>query len=476
MQSPSSSSFAFPSLLLKKELLERRKAVENLQGFTRFTKAGFRDAEFHRKIYEPLDRVVRGELKRVMILLPPRHSKSEFGSRRLPAFYMGKHPDHQIISTSATSPLSIDFGRDVRNIVSGTDFKAAFPNVYLRKDSKAAGRWHTNKGGIYIAASVAGAILGKGANLGIIDDPHASYDDAQSLVKTQNIWDWYGTDFYSRLMPDAAIVIIMQRLSTIDLAGRLLDQMAHGGDQWHVVQLPAVDDRGGQIPLEKGTPLWPSDYPIKRILAIKNAADMGDRKFNAIWQQRPSKLEGNIIRREWIRYWLTLPKQFDEVCLSGDLAFKGKGDSSFVVFQVWGRLGADKYLIDQLRAQMEYVDSKKAIRSILSKYAHYQIRKKWIEDKANGPAIESDLKHEIPGLIMVEPDKDKANRMRSTEGEWQAGNVYLPSPQVYDWVEGMVDRLLTFPDEPNDEGDAASQALNQFAAYKGGILAKMNRD
>ncbi len=450
-----------------KELQFRRVARKDLLQFTKYRRPDFQDADYHSRISYELQLVEDDLNDRLLILLPPRHGKSELCSRNFPAKYLGKHPTRQIICTSATKDLATDFGRDVRNIIDSPEYQSLFPNVRLRIDSKAAGRFHTNHGGTYITAGIKSKIMGKGAHLGLIDDPHGDYVEAQSETNTQRVWDWFGSSFRSRLMPGGAIVVIMQRLSEHDLAGRILQSMRRkGAKQWRILELPAIQDNGGKIALEKGKALWPAWFPLPALLDLKNESDMGSNKFLAMYQQRPVKTGGRIIKEAWMNYWVTMPDKFDEIFQSWDMRFKSTENSgSFVVGQVWGRKGAKRYLLDQDRERYGFTDSVKAVLRMKLKWP--QARRILIEDKANGPAVEDMLKAKISGIKMVEPEGDKEARMRSTEPEWEAGNIWLPSPTLngYSWVYGLKERLVAFPQEPNDEGDCASQALNFFAKH-----------
>ena len=219
-----------------------------------------------------------------MLLVPPRHGKSQLASRRFPAFYLGHHPDRHFLSVSATADLAADFGRDVRNLISGAEYGWMLRETVLAADSHAKGKWHTAAGGVYYLIGIGGAVLGRGAHVMLIDDHFASMDEALSEATRKKVWDWYTGTAYNRLMPGGAIVVISHRMHEDDLAGRLLAQQAAGGDRWEVVELPAIDDHG--------MALWSEAYPIaalKRIRlkhatavlvgAISAKADAGHRRL-----------------------------------------------------------------------------------------------------------------------------------------------------------------------------------------------------
>src|SRR6185503_1628610 len=218
----------------------------------------------------------------LMLLLPPRHGKTELASRRYPPWNLGRNPHRQIIAASATESFATDVGREVRNIVKTEEFTGIFPNVHLAQDSTAAGRWHTNHGGIFAAVGVGSQILGKGADDFIIDDPFATMEDAQSEVQRKRVIEWYQGSVYNRLQPGGTIVVINHRMHEEDLSGYLLDRQNFGGDKWEVVELPAINSAGEA--------LWPEAYPIEALERIK--INTQPRFWSALFQQNPQPDEG----------------------------------------------------------------------------------------------------------------------------------------------------------------------------------------
>ena len=238
-------------------LLQRRRSRDDLLSFVLSTKDDFEVAAHHKLIASALQEVEAGLCKRLMIFCPPRHTKSELATRRFPAWYLGRNPNKQVISASYNSELATDFGREVRNIIGTPEYRSIFPETTLSSDSQAANRWHTDSGGNYIAAGVGTAITGRGADLGIIDDPVKDRQEADSELIRERIFDWYTSTFYTRLMPNASIVLIQTRWHEDDLAGRLLGAMEEGGEHYKVIDLPAIAK--GKDPLERkeGEALWP---------------------------------------------------------------------------------------------------------------------------------------------------------------------------------------------------------------------------
>lgn len=307
------------------ELLARRKARGGLLAFTQYTNHGYEPAGHHAEISAALEAVERGEVTRLMICMPPRHGKSELASRRFPAWYLGRNPDRQIIAASYNGDIAADFGRDVRNIVADPYYRLLFESG-LAPDSQAANRWHTSKGGMYVAAGVGTAITGRGAHVLLIDDPFKDREEADSDIRRRRVWDWYTSTAYTRLMKGGAIVVINTRWHEDDLSGKLLDQQTKGGDKWKVVSLPAISD--------DGVALWPDRYPLPVLQQIK--AVLPERDWNALYQQQPNPDDGTYFRREYFQEWETKT-------LPADLALYGTSDyavtadgGDYTVHRVWG--------------------------------------------------------------------------------------------------------------------------------------------
>lgn len=325
------------------------KARRRLIDFTEQTYSRYRTARHHRIIAEQLERIERREIDRLMLLLPPRHGKTELASRRYPPWNLGRNPHRQIIAASATESFATDVGREVRNIVKTDEFRSIFPNVTLAQDSTAAGRWHTNSGGIFAAVGVGSQILGKGADDFIIDDPFASMEDAQSELQRKRVIEWYQGSVYNRLQPGGTITIINHRMHEGDLSGYLLERQALGGDKWEVVELPAINDAG--------EPLWPEAYPIEALERIK--ANTLPRFWQALFQQNPQPDEGTFFQRGWFNEWTELPRL--RIYGSSDYAVTD-GGGDWTVHRVWGLDSQDNlYRLDGWRGQTpadQWIDAK----------------------------------------------------------------------------------------------------------------------
>lgn len=289
-------------------------------------------------IADRLEAVERGDIDRLMIFMPPRHGKSELASKRFPAWCLGRNPKRQIIAASYNSDLATDFGRNVRNIVAEPEFRQVFPGVSLAADSQAANRMNTNHGGAYVAAGVGTAVTGRGANIALIDDPFKDRSEADSERNRDNVWDWYRSTLYTRLMPGGAIVLIQTRWHEDDLAGRLLESER---DQWEVLELPALHPERGA--------LWPEWYDEPALMRIKAA--IGPREWSALYQQQPQPDEGTFFQRDWFETW----KQEDLPKLryygTSDYAVTDQG-GDYTVHRVWG-VDSDGaiYRIDGWRGQ-----------------------------------------------------------------------------------------------------------------------------
>lgn len=458
---------------LKAEI-EKEKARRHLLDFTTYTMPNYEVNWHHEVLCKELDKLVTGENKRLMVFMPPRNGKSELGSRRFPAYVLGRDPDAQIISTSYSADLASRMNRDVQRIIDSEEYRAVFPDTFLNGSNVrtiANGSYLRNSdifevvghSGIYKSAGIGGGITGMGMNYGIIDDPIKNRKDAESKTIRESVWDWYTSTFYTRLEKDARILIILTRWHEDDLAGRLLKLAEEDpdADQWKVISYPAIAEAplSEGDPRQEGDPLWPAKYDLSDLKKIKAA--VGSYEWSALYQQKPSPSEGNILNRAWWKYYNAKPGKLDEIIQSWDCAFKETDDSDYVVGQVWGRVGANKYLLDQVRARMDLPGTIQAVRSLSAKWP--QARAKLVEDKANGPAVIQLLKNEIPGLIPVNPEGGKVVRAQAASPELEAGNVFIPAPSIAPWIHDFVEEAAAFPNGLNDDQvDCFSQAINYW--------------
>lgn len=423
------------------ELLRRKRATENLVEFTEFTYPKYRTAPHHRIIAEHLERVERGESKRLMLLLPPRHGKSELASKRFPPLCLGRKPDRQFISASATSGLAEDFGREVRNIIASQEYKNLFPKTELAEDSQAKGKWNTTAGGSYYSIGVGGAVIGRGADIFLIDDPYSTMADAQSETTRKNVWEWYGGTVYNRLQPGGAIVLINHRMHEDDLTGALLGQQAAGGDTWEVVELKAIND--------DGEALWPDAYPIEALEQIRR--NTLPRFWSALYQQSPAPDEGDYFKRDWFKWYTVAPNHLRTYGAS-DYAVTAKG-GDYTVHVVAGVDPDDNlYILDLWRSQAESHVWVEEFINLVQRHKPLN----WGEEqgqiiKSLGPFIDKRMRERrvYCRREQMASVADKPTRCRSFQARAAMGKVYLPHNAP--WVADLIGEMMNFPVGKHDD-------------------------
>jgi len=439
------------------------QAQEGAKGdFLSFVKYMWPDiilGEHHKRIAKAFDRIANGTLKRLIINLAPRHTKSELASYLLPAYLMGRGPRNQIIQATHTAELAVKFGRKVRDLMDTERYREVFPEVGLKADSKAAGRWDTNKGGEYFAVGVGGAMTGRGANYLIIDDPH-SEADALSELALENAWEWYQSGPRTRLQPGGAVVIVMTRWGTKDLTARLIKaQTSHRADQWEVIEFPAI--------LPSGKPLWPEFWTREELEAVK--ASLSAQRWNAMYQQQPTNDEGAILKREWWRVWpKDDPPAVNYIIQSYDTAYSKKETADFSVITTWGVFyptedsGANIILLDVKRGRWDFPELKRIAKD---EYKYWQPDNVLIEAKATGITLQQELRRMSIPVTMYSPGgrragTDKIARANSVAPMFEAGMVWAPKT---DWAEELVEECAAFPNGDNDDMvDSTTQAMMRF--------------
>jgi len=407
--------------------------------------------------------VAAGRIKRLMVSMPPRHGKSELVSRYFPAWFLGTFPDKRIILVSYEADFAATWGRKARDLLE--EHGPSLFGIRVLGKSSAANRWDVegHEGGM-VTAGVNGPITGRGADIGIIDDPVKNDQEAISVTYQERAYEWYKSTFRTRIQRDGAIILIMTRWHENDLAGKLLAAQEEEGEKWEVVSLPATAEDNDPLGREFGQPLCPDLFTKDALESIKKA--VGSYWWASLYQQRPSPAEGGIFKRNWWQYYRRLPDKFDEIIQSWDMTFKDTKTADYVVGQVWGRKGANKYLLDQVRDRMDFPATIQAVRTLSAKWP--QARAKLVEDKANGPAVIATLKREISGLIPFEPQGSKESRAWAVSPEVEAGNVYLPDPSIAPWVHDFIEECAAFPNGANDDQvDAMSQALMRLNKQPG---------
>lgn len=442
-----------------RELLRRADAGAGLIAFTEYTFPRYRPAQFHRIVAGHLERIERGEIDRLMLLLPPRHGKSELASRRFPAFYLGRQPHKQFISVSATSDLATDFGRDVKNTIASQEYRNLF-DTRLAEDSQAKGKWHTADGGIYYAVGVDGTVLGRGGDVVLIDDPFSTMNDALSEQVRKGVWQWFNGTIYNRLEPGAAIVVINHRMHEDDLSGRLLAQQAAGGDRWEVVELPALS--------ETGEALWPEHYPVKALERIRNnyALSGFPRFWDALYQQRPSPETGDYWKAEWLRpYSAEMMPDVRTLSIYGgsDWAVTSKGGDYTVHLVIGVDPEGKLWLLDLWRGQEASDVWVERWCEMVKKWKPLG----WAEEKGQiasgvGP-FRDKVSHERQAYVAIEqfPTRgDKGRRAQSMRGRIAQLGLYVPAYQP--WYAEFRSELMSFPAGAHDDSHDALGLVGQL--------------
>tara|TARA_R100001082_G_scaffold40508_2_gene21460 strand:- start:9176 stop:10621 length:1446 start_codon:yes stop_codon:yes gene_type:complete len=413
--------------------------------------------EHHRTIADKLERIATGELKRLIINMPPRHTKSEFASYLFPAWMIGKNPAMKIIQATHTTELAIGFGRKVKNLLEREEYNEIFSETKLAVDSKASGRWDTNRGGMYYAVGVGSNLAGRGGDLIIIDDPH-SEQTAMSNTGFEDAWDWYTGGPRQRLQPGGAIVLVQTRWSEKDMTGQLIRAQAKdaNADQWEIVELPAI--------MPSGNPCWPEYWPLKDLEAVQ--ASIPPSKWNAQYQQQPTGDDNAILKREWWRVWErdTVP-QLQYVIQSYDTAFSKKETADYSAITTWGVFYPEEgatpnlILLDAQKGRWEFHELKNVA---LKQYKFWEPETVIIEAKASGMPLTHELRNIGIPVVNFTPSRgnDKVSRVHAISPLFESGMIWMPDER---WAEEVVEECAAFPNgEYDDLVDSTTQALMRY--------------
>lgn len=489
-------------IALRRQVMIGQARQGSVLAFTKFTKRDYEVNWHHSVTAKYLRAFILKRIRRLIILEPPRYGKSELSSRRLPALLHGLFPNDEILAGSYNGDLASDMTIDVQRIMDSEAYQEIFPlskitppnakSNYARssveheliplEDNPKFWRpegleFDKSRGfliprGSYRSAGVGGSFTGRGGNWILVDDPIKNREDADSPAFRDTLYDWYRSTVRTRLEKNGSILITLTHWHEDDLVGRLLKLQKYEpeADRFHVLRLPAIkesdDDwfakyglKPSPDPRQIGEPLWPEKFPVEELKATK--ASSGSRDWSALYQQRPTSEGGNLVQRDWFKTYkagqLNL-KEMNAVIISCDMATKDKQNSDFYVYQVWGRKMADRYLIYQLRGRWNFPMALDKFRELCKMFP--QAGRKYIESKANGPAIAQTLKRNITGIVEREPDGDKVARFNAVTPEIESGNVWVPDPEQNPWVNDYLDELCDFPNSAHDDQvDATSQAL-----------------
>ena len=451
---------------------KREQAAKYFMRFVSKVWPNFIEGSHHKKMAAAFEKVAKGKLKRLIINMPPRHTKSEFASYLLPAWFLGKYPHKKVIQTSHTAELAVNFGRKVRNLVDQASYSEVFPDVALQADSKAAGRWATNAGGEYFAIGVGGAVTGKGADLLIIDDPHSEQEAALAENNPEiydKVYEWYTSGPRQRLQPGGSIVVVMTRWSKRDLTGQVLKASAQrGGDEWEVIEFPAL--------FENDKPLWPEFWNLEELLALKE--ELPNSKWMAQYQQNPTSEISAIVKREWWQIWEgEEPPDCQFTLMAWDTAFEKSSRADYSAMTLWGVFyhpydngiaQANIILLNAFRDRMEFPTLK---RVAIEHYQEWAPDSVIIEKKASGAPLIYEMR--AMGIPVQEftPVKgnDKISRLNAVSDIFASGRVWAPNTS---WAEEVIDEVASFPAGEHDYYvDSTSLALMRFR--KGGYIGTL---
>ena len=450
-------------LRYKIKLEEKRKesAIKNdFMSFVKYVWPDFIEGSHHKIMSEKFNKVATGQLKRVIINMAPRHTKSEFSSYLLPSWMIGKNPKLKIIQATHTTELAVRFGRKAKHLIDSEEYQKIFPTK-LREDSKAAGRWETNEGGEYFAAGVGGSITGRGADLLIIDDPH-SEQDALNVNALERTWEWYTSGPRQRLQPGGIIVVVMTRWNMKDLTGRLINaQKETKADQWEVIEFPAI--------LPNNKPVWPEYWKLEELESVKASLAIG--KWNAQYQQNPTAEEGSIIKREWWNLWeKDLPPLY-HVIQSYDTAFLKKETADYSAITTWGVFyptedsGPNLILLDVVKDRFEFPELR---RVALEQYNYWKPESVIVEGKASGMPLTFELRKQGIPVINYTPSRgnDKHARVNAVAPLFESGQIWATDDK---FTEEVIEECAAFPYGDHDDlVDSMTQAVMRFR--QGGFI------
>ena len=409
----------------------------------------------HQHIADELTNIARSSKGRLIVNMPPRHTKSEFASFLYPAWYIGKFPKKKIMQVSHNAELAGRFGSKVRNLIDSPEYKQIFGDVKLREDSKAKGRWETNHGGEYFAAGVGGSITGRGADLLIIDDPHTEQDSLSDSAM-ERAYDWYNSGPRQRLQPGGSILLVMTRWAQDDLTGRLLKaQSEPKADTWKLIEFPAI--------LESGNPVWPEYWSKEELEAVK--ASITPRNWNAQYMQDPVAEEGAIIKRDWWIPWKGEVPSLKHVIQSYDTAFSKKETADYSAITTWGVFEPTEgdtclILLDAEKGRWDFPELKAVA---FEAYKYWEPESVVVEAKASGQSLIQELRRAgIPVMDFVPSrGKDKHSRVNACAPVFESQNVYFPEGAHF--ADEVIEECAAFPCAQHDDYvDSMTQAVLRY--------------
>jgi predicted phage terminase large subunit-like protein len=471
----SHKNFKIPTQILDLDLIRKEKARRHLIDFLEYESADqWKRAKHLELLCSKLEAVENGDLRRLIVQMPPRHGKSECVSKKFPAWFLGRNPKKEMIVCSYSADLAYDFSRISRDTF--LEWGPRLFDVELSQDSSAVTRWGIAgyRGGM-TAAGVGGPITGRGAHVAIIDDPFKNWQDAASKTIRENVWNWYRSTLRTRLAPSGAIIIVMTRWHQDDIVGRILKE---SGDDWEVIKLPAIAEKNDSMGREIGEALWPERFPNQELAEIQK--DLGSYLFSSLYQQSPRAGDGILFKRSWFRY-------FHEEELEGikyyilhgtdtekriaasdcmifqmvDAAATENEKSDYFVASTWAvSPEKDLLLLDVFRERAETTKHKQIMRNL---YDQWRPAFQGVENKTFGLNIIQDCARDGLPIRPLKADTDKVSRSRPVSARYEIGTVY--HRQNASWLFDWEDELISFPNgEYDDQVDTAAYAGIEVAS------------
>ncbi len=439
-------------------ILEREEAKVDYSKYVVYAHHGkYVHGKHTRLICDKLQRVEEGKIKRLMIFLPPGHSKSHTVTETFPSWFIGRNPERKVIQVSYGDDLAWDFGAKNRDKI--VEFGKKLWDIEIAPDKIAKSDWGIKGHSGYMrSGGILTSITGKRANLLVIDDVHKNREEADSAIIRERIWKEFTDTLETRETPDMAIIVIMTRWHVDDLAGRILAR--DGKEAWDIVNLPCEAEENDILGRAVGEPLWP-EYGYDKAWMESKKKKAPARTWNSLYQQRPTIEGGNLILATDFQYYTQRPTDFEQEIHSWDMTFKDNKDNDFVSGGAWGIKDGKIYLLDRVKERMDFNKSLLAVEDLTKKWPKAGI--KLIEDKANGPAIISALRFKVGGITAITPKGSKYARAEAVTPLFRARRIYLPSTSLAPWVEDYVKELTEFPNgEHDDDVDMTSQLLERF--------------
>lgn len=435
--------------------LRQKVCRESFRHFIRHVKPDYIFNWHHEVLIDALERLSRCEIKRLIVMMPPRHGKSELVSRLFPAWMLARNPDEQIIAASYSADLAHAMSRDCQRVISSDQYRAVFPQTRL-SEGKEPGAVRTARRfdvpgykGHYISAGVGGGITGAGCTVGIIDDPVKNAQEADSVTYRNNAWEWYTSTFKTRFEPGAVEIICQTRWHEDDLTGRIL-QISQHDPGTVVISFPALAERKEER-REIGEPLWPGKYDRSALTTIQS--EVGSRSWNALYQQRPAPDAGGLLKKAWF-------SEYDpaKVDLKGipvryylDTAYTDQEKNDPTAVLAYVRKGPDFYLIAGESRQIDFNEQLTFTKRFCQETGYTGASVIFVEPKATGKSLVQVLKKQTSLNVKeaAAPKESKVSRVNSIAAIVEAGRVYVPKGQI--WVLNFLNECASFPNAAHDD-------------------------